>query len=64
MTRDHEAEKNKIMKAKENTIENLKTTNEELNIKIGDQADKMQQMDKTSLGKDKEIETLIKRADE
>jgi hypothetical protein len=59
MTRDHEAEKNKIMKAKENTIENLKTTNEELNIKIGDQADKMQQMDKASLGKDKEIDLVV-----
>jgi hypothetical protein len=47
-----------MMKAKENTIENLKTTNEELKIKIGDQADKMQQMDKASLGKDKEIETF------
>jgi uncharacterized protein HemY len=35
-----------------------------LNIEIGDQADKMQQMDKASLGKDKEIESLKKRADE
>jgi hypothetical protein len=34
-----------------------------LNIEIGDQADKMQQMD-ASLGKDKEIESLKKRADE
>ena len=64
MTRDHEEEKNKIMKAKENTIENLRTTNEELNIKIGDQADKIQQMDKASLGKDKEMKSLTKRADE
>jgi chromosome segregation ATPase len=64
MTRDHEAETNKIMKAKENTIENLRTTNEELNTKIGDQADKIQQMDKASLGKDEEMKSLTKRADE
>ena len=64
MTRDHEAETNKIMKAKENTIENLRTTNEELNTKIGDQADKIQQMDNVSLGKDEEMKSLTKRADE
>lgn len=64
MTKDHEEEKNQIMKAKENTIENLRTTNEELNIKIGDQADKIQQIDKASLGKDKEMKSLTKRADE
>ena len=64
MTRDHEAEKNNIMKAKENTIENLRTTNDELNTKIGDQADKIQQMDKASLGKDEEMKSLTKRADE
>lgn len=63
MTRDHEAEKNKIMKAKDNAIEELQINNEELNIKIGDQADQMQEMEKSRLGKDKEMESLTKRAE-
>jgi len=64
MAKDHEAEKNEIIKTKDKTIEELKTTNEELNIKMGDQSDKMHQINKDSVGKDKEIESLTKRADE
>jgi chromosome segregation ATPase len=52
------------MKATDKTIEKLKATNEELNIKIGDQSDKMHKMDKESAAKDKEIESLTKRANE
>lgn len=63
MTRDHEAEKNKIMKDKDNAIDELNINNEELNMKIGDQADKMQEMEKARLRNDKEMESLIKRAD-
>jgi chromosome segregation ATPase len=64
MTKDYEKEKNEIMKATDKTIEKLKATNEELNIKIGDQSDKMHKMDKESAAKDKEIESLTKRANE
>ena len=64
MAKDHETEKNKIIKAKDKTIEELKTTNEELNIKIGDQSDKMRHMDKANRGKNNEIESLTKRAGE
>jgi DNA repair exonuclease SbcCD ATPase subunit len=64
MTKEHEIEKNYIIKAKDKTIEELKNTNDELITGIGDQAYKMQQMDKASLGKDKKIESLTKRADE
>ena len=64
MTKDYEKEKNEIMKATDKTIEKQKATNEELNIKIGDQSDKMHKMDKESAAKDKEIESLTKRANE
>jgi molecular chaperone GrpE (heat shock protein) len=57
MTKEYEAEKDKIIKATDKTIEELKTTNAELNIKIGDKSDKMHQMGK-------EIESLTKRANE
>jgi len=60
----HEAEKNTMLEAKDNTIEELKNTIEELSITIGDQADKMQHTNKASLVKDKEMESLTKRADE
>ena len=57
MTKEYEAEKDKIIKATDKTIEELKTTNAEMNIKIGDKSDKMHQMNK-------EIESLTKRAKE
>lgn len=57
MTKEYEAEKDKIIKATDKTIEELKTTNAELNIEIGDRSDKMHQMGK-------EIESLTKRASE
>jgi chromosome segregation ATPase len=64
MTKENEAEKDKIIKATDKTIDKLKTNNEELHIQIGDQSDKMHQMDKESAGKDKEIESLTKQAKE
>ena len=64
MAKEHMTEKNTIIKTKDNTIEELQTTNEKLNIEIGDQSDKMQQMDKRSVEKDKKIEALAKRANE
>lgn len=64
MASDHESEKNKIIKETENTIEELITSNEILNIIIDDQAGRMLQLDKESNGKDKEIKSLTERAEE
>lgn len=64
MAKDHEAEKGEIIKTKDKIIEELITTNEELNLKMGDQSEKMQLTNTSMVGKDKEIESLTKRGDE